>query len=128
MVETTHSLLGPLTMDRWSSTCSWGTVSGAVGVAASDGLADRGRGHRVLVPGGRDLHPMLSLEVAPDVQPVDRPVRRPILSMCAAGQGCPPLAPLRTPPVDPEHLQTVVDLLRRCTDPEVAGTLGKPVR
>jgi hypothetical protein len=41
-------------MDRLSCTYSWRTVLGAVDVAAGDGLADRGRRHRVLVPSRRD--------------------------------------------------------------------------
>jgi hypothetical protein len=45
-----------VTMDRLSCTYSWRTVRGAVDVAAGDCLADRGRGHWVLVPSRRDLH------------------------------------------------------------------------
>src|SRR3954447_14680371 len=61
MVDTPHSLhhrrrsaQARVTMDRLSCTYSWRTVLGAVDVAAGDGLADRGRRHRVLVPSRRD--------------------------------------------------------------------------
>ena len=97
-------------MDRLSCTYSLRTVRGAVDAPASDGLADRGRGHRVFVPGGRDLHRVRGLEVAPDFQPVDRRVGRSVWCQRAQpGRDVRGWHLLRVPPVGAEHRGDVIE-------------------